>query len=132
MEPTEIQVSYVVVNLYPSVPLDRSIQVIVEFLRDDLAKLKKRTKLNLTDIQQLQEVCLSECYFLYDNVIWTLENSGPISLSIMVVLSECYLQRIEQISITQALTLNLAPKSFKRFVDDSHERFNTREQSLQF
>ena len=132
MEPTEIQVSYVVVNLYPSVPLDRSIQVIVEFLRDDLAKLKKRTKLNLTDIQQLQEVCLSECCFLYDNVIWTLENSEPISLSIMVVLSECYLQRIEQISITQALTLNLAPKSFKRFADDSHERFNTREQSLQF
>ena len=50
----------------------------------------------------------------------------------MVVLSECYLQRIEHISITQALTLNLAPKTFKRFVDDSHARFNNREQSLQF
>ena len=50
----------------------------------------------------------------------------------MVVLPECYLQRIEHISITQALTLNLAPKSFKRFVDDSHARFNNREQSLQF
>ena len=50
----------------------------------------------------------------------------------MVVLSECYLQRIEHISITQALTLNLAPKTFKRFADDSHARFNNREQSLQF
>ena len=50
----------------------------------------------------------------------------------MVVLSECYLQRIEHISITQALTLNLAPKTFKRFVDDSHARFSNREQSLQF
>ena len=50
----------------------------------------------------------------------------------MVVLSECYLQRIERISITQVLTLNLAPKTFKRFVDDSHTRFNNREQSLQF
>ena len=50
----------------------------------------------------------------------------------MVVLSECYLQRIEHISITQALNLNLAPKTFKRFVDDSHARFNNREQSLQF
>ena len=50
----------------------------------------------------------------------------------MVVLSEYYLQRIEHISITQALTLNLAPKTFKRFADDSHARFNNREQSLQF
>ena len=44
----------------------------------------------------------------------------------------CHLQRIERISITQALTLNLAPKTFKRFFDDSHARFTTREQSLQF
>ena len=122
IEPTEIQVSYDVVNLYPSVPLDRSIQVVVELLQDDHAELKKRTKLNLTDIQQLLELCLSECYFLYNNVIWTLENAGPIGLSIMVVLSECYLQRIEHISIIQALTLNLAPRTFKRFVDDSHAR----------
>ena len=127
IEPTEIQASYDVVNLYPSVPLDRSIQVIIEFLQDDHTELKKRTKLNLTDIQQLLELCLSECYFLYNNVIWTLENSGPIGLSIMVVLFECYLQRTEHTYITQALNLNLAPKSFERFFDDSHARFNNRE-----
>ena len=63
MEPTETQVSYDVVNLYASVPLDRSIQVIVEFLQDDHAELKKRTKLNLTDIQQLLELSLNECFF---------------------------------------------------------------------
>ena len=55
MEPTETQVSYDVVNLYASVPLDRSIQVIVEFLEDDDAELKKRTKLYLTDIQNLSK-----------------------------------------------------------------------------
>ena len=75
IKPTEIQVSYDVVNLYPLVLLDASIQVIVEFLQDDLAELKKRTKLNLTDIQQLLQLCLSVCYFYYNNVIWTLENS---------------------------------------------------------
>ena len=104
IEPSETQVSY-------DVPLDRSIRVIVEFLQDDHAELKKRAKLNLTDIQKLLQLCLSECYFLYNNVIGTLENPGPIGLSIMVVLSECYLQRIEHISITQALNLNLAPKT---------------------
>ena len=106
IEPTDLQVSYDVVNLYPSVPLDRSIQVTVRFLQDDHAELKMRTKLNLTDIQQLLELCLSECYFLYNNVIWMFESPGPIGFSIMVVLSEWYLQRIEHISITQALTLN--------------------------
>ena len=50
----------------------------------------------------------------------------------MVVLSECCLQRTEHISVIQALNLNLAPKTFKRFVDDSHARFNNREQLLQF
>ena len=45
---------------------------------------------------------------------------GPIGLTIMVVLSDGYLQRIEHISITQALNINLAPKAFKRFLDDSH------------
>ena len=68
-------VSYDVADLYPLVPIDRSIQVIIRFLQNDHAELKKRTKLNLTDIQQLLQLCLSECYFLYNNVIWALENS---------------------------------------------------------
>ena len=46
----------------------------------------------------------------------------------MVVLSQCYLQKIEHTSKTQALNLNLAPKTSKRFVDGSHARFNNREQ----
>ena len=94
-----------------------------EFLHDDHAELKKKAKLKLPDIQQLLELCLIESHFLCNNVILTLENSGRIALSIIVVLSECYLQRIEHISITQALNLNLAPKTFKRFVDDSRVRF---------
>ena len=61
IEPTEIQTSYDVVNLYPSVPLDRSIQVIVEFLQEDHEKLKKKAKLNLINIHQLLELCSSEC-----------------------------------------------------------------------
>ena len=60
IEPTKIQVSYGVVNLYPSVPLDRSIQVIDKFIQEDNEQLKKRTKLNLTDIHQLLELYLSK------------------------------------------------------------------------
>ena len=36
------------------------------------------------------------------------------------------------LSITQALNVNLASKTFKRFLDDSYAKSNNREQSLQF
>ena len=132
IDPTEIQVSYDVVNLYPSVPLDKAIGVLLDQLKEDYDDLKLRTKLSLVDIHQMLELCLSECYFLWQNQIWQLTNSGPIGLSIMVVISESYLQHLEKQAITQAFTKNTAPKSFKRYVDDSHARFNTIGESNKF
>jgi hypothetical protein len=41
----------------------------------------------------------------------------------MVVMSEAYLQHIEFNAIKQALSINIAPKTYKRYVDDSHARF---------
>ena len=69
IEPDEIQVSYDVTNLYPSIPIDKAIDVILQQLSEDYEDLKTRTKLTLVDIQQLIELCVSECYFLWDNVI---------------------------------------------------------------
>ena len=72
ISPTEIQVSYDVVNLYPSIPLDKAIDVIVEYLKNDFNNVRTRTKLTLVDIHQLIDLCASECYFLYNNLIWKL------------------------------------------------------------
>ena len=63
--------------------------------------------------------CVSKCYFLWDKVIWNLLNSGPNGLSIMVVLSESFLQYLEKNAIELALTFDIAPKTFRRYVDDS-------------
>ena len=60
ISPTEIQVSYDVVNLYPSIPLDKAIDVIVEYLKNDFNNVKTRTKLTLVDIHQLIDLCVSE------------------------------------------------------------------------
>ena len=73
-------------------------------------------RLTLVDIQQLIDLCVSECYFLWDNVICNLLNLGPIGLSMMVVLSESYLQN----AIELALTFDIAPKTFRRYLDFSH------------
>ena len=93
--------------------------------------IKRRTKLTFEDIHQLTELCVSECYFLYNNLIWKLHNSGPIGLSIMVVLSECYLQRLEEKTYL-FVALNVSPKTFKGYVDDSQDRFENKQQSVQF
>ena len=105
ISPTEIQVSYDLNNLYPSVPLDKFIHINVEYLKNDFNNIKRRRKITLVGIHQLTELCVSECYFLYNNLIWKLYNSGPTGLSIIVVLSECYLQRLEEKSIALLLLL---------------------------
>ena len=68
------------------------------------------------------------CYF----VILNLLNSGPIGVSIMVVLSKSYLQNLEKNAIELALRFDIAPKTFCRYVDDSHDRFGSRSNATEF
>ena len=72
----------------------------------------KRNKLCLKDIYALAELSLSKCYFLWNNGIRIFKNSGPIGLSFMVVLSESYVPNFKHKVIAEALTLNLAPKTY--------------------
>ena len=64
----------------------------------------KRTKNFLKDIYELAELCLSKCYFFWNNEIGISKNSGPIGLSFMVVLSKSYVQNLKHKAITEALT----------------------------
>ena len=90
----EIQISFDVVNLYPSIPIKESIAVMIEMLsRDD--DLPNRTKLILSDIKKLIELCLDDCYFLWEDQIHSLTDSGPIGLALMVVMAEAFLQHHE-------------------------------------
>ena len=68
----------------------------------------------------------------YNNGIWKLHYPEPTRLSIMVVISGCYLQRLEERSIAIALTLEIAPKTFKWYVNNSHTRFQNKVRSLKF
>ena len=103
IDPNEIQVSYDVVNLYPSVPIKESIEVLIGQLNDDRDNLRSQTKLTINEIKELLELCLSKCYFLYDGEIHVLENKGPIGLSLMVTMAESYLQHLEDRAINDAL-----------------------------
>ena len=61
-----------------------------------------------------------------------LENSGPIGLALMVLISEAFLQRLEDGAMQEALVTNLFPLTYKRYVDDSHTKFETVHQSHSF
>ena len=71
----------------------------ISILANDLDDLKTRTKLTLVDIHQLVDLCVSLNYFLYENEFRVIENSGPIGLALMVVISEAFLQYLEQKAI---------------------------------
>ena len=54
-----------------------------------------------------------------------LENSSPIDLALMVVISEAFLQGLEDKATQEALTTNLAPLTYEKYADDSHARLET-------
>ncbi|XP_065664446.1 uncharacterized protein LOC136086103 [Hydra vulgaris] len=129
----DIQVSYDVVNLNPSIPLKEATVILLEQLSNNLS-YKNLTKLSIPEIKQLVELCLYQCYFHWNNEIHVMENSGPIGLSFMVVLAESFLQFHENNAIKMALTKNpaLNLKSFLRYVDNSYARFPNIKQAKQF
>ena len=63
-------------------------------------------------MHKLTELCISKYFFLYENNLRLFQNSGHIGLSLMVVLSECYLQNIEYKAIKEALNYKIVPKTF--------------------
>ncbi|XP_065684396.1 uncharacterized protein LOC136096749 [Hydra vulgaris] len=121
-----------VISLSPSVPINEATPVIINILNDDLEDLKTRTKLTLVDIHQLVELSLSICYFLYEDKIRVLPNSGPIGLSLMVVIAEAFLQNIEKRALDIAFVNSFQPITYKRYVDDSHARFDSKEKQELF
>ena len=75
--------------------MDNAITVLMDTLNNDLDDLNTCIKLTLTDIHKLRKFCLSKLYLLYENKIRLLENAGLIGLSLMVVLSESYIQDLK-------------------------------------
>ena len=134
VDPNEIQVSYDVVALYPSIPVKKAIDNLMNMIKNDYEDFKTRTILKLEHVKELIEVCLYKSYFLWNNQIHCLEDSGPIGLSLMVVLAESYLQMIEKqaLSISRSRTIPVDPITHRRYVDDSHDRFLEKEKSDEF
>ena len=115
-EPDEIRVSYDVTNFYPSIPINKVIDVILHPLSEDYEDLKARTKLTLIDIQQLIELCLKSVIFF-----------GTMSFGIYLTQDLLVFQQwllYEKVSVVL--------KRFRRYVGDSHARFGRRINANEF
>ena len=130
----EIQVSYDIVALYTSVPIEKATIVILELIRRDIEDFNTRCKLTLLHVKKLIDLCMENSYFLWNNDIYQLIDSGPIGLSLMVIIAEAFLQVLESNAINIALSkpLPVAPITHRRYVDDTHDRFTTRANSEEF
>ena len=85
-------------------------------LNNDNDVLRKRTKLTLTDIHKLIELCSSTNYFILNNCVCLLENSGLLGLALTIVIFEAFLQQLEGNAIQGALATNLALLTYERYV----------------
>ena len=93
--------------------------VFIDTLNNNKEQLKELTKLTLTDIHIQTEFCVGKCYFSHENNLSLFQNRAPIGLSVMVVLSKNYLQKIESRAIMEAFNYKIARTTFRRFVEDS-------------
>ena len=103
----------------------------IDLINNDIDSVQERTKLNVEDIKALLELCLSRCYFLWNDILYEIDDAGPIGLSLMVVVAEGYLQVLEKQAIESSLH-TVGPKTYRRYVDDSHARFQSPEHPEQF
>ena len=124
-----------VADLFLSVPVDKAKHVLVDTLNNDKKQLKEQTNLTFAGIYKLTGLCLTKGYILYENNLCLFENSGLIELSLMVVLSECYLHYLQKIKckgIMKASNYKVAARKFRRFLNDRHASFQERSHADKF
>ena len=118
LDPNDILVSYDATALYPSIPLNECINLIVEKLKND-ATLSQRTKLTPQDILHLLNLCLTTSQFIFNGTMYSAKDSGPIGLSLMVTVADIWMSHTLDQALKIASEKNFRhPKFLKKYVDD--------------
>lgn len=104
--------SYVILNLYPPLPINKALHIFTDQLNSDKDNLMRRTKYCLKNTYELIEPCLCKFYFTWNNDIrvftWNNDIRGSIESYFVVILSRSYIQNLVYKTIAEALALNLA------------------------
>ena len=84
-----------IVGLYPSIPLQKALQVIRQKLEAD-DTLSSRTDWNVDDIMKLLEISMETYFKTLDGKIWVQVDGCPIEKSISGEIAEIYMNWFEE------------------------------------
>ncbi len=112
IEPDEMMISFDVVSLFTSIPLDTAKRITDELLTND-SSWQARTGLNKDDILELLDLCLST-EFSFRNSYYRQISGTPMGSPLSSFLAEAVMQDLERRSVTN----NNDIKTWDRYVDD--------------
>jgi hypothetical protein len=104
--------------LFPSIPIKDCLDALTrEFEKD--STLTDRTSLTPSDLHKLLELCLSSTNFVYDDHHHTTKDSGPIRLSLMVMIAQFLMTMTMDRAVEIACSCQIQiPKNLVIYMDD--------------
>ena len=112
---SEILVSFDVVSLFASVPVDKALDLVLEHLTS-VESLSLRTSLAISDITIGLKHCFSSAIFSYKNSLFKQIFGTPMGSCISPIIASLYLEHVEHTAIT---TFHTPRSLWLRYIDDT-------------